>query len=88
MIFPSYFKNTIINIKKTNDVYYNKMMLLSFTDDIYNKYQIDLIDIHKNIMKCLNYTKNKTNDNDDNISYMSDMSDISDISDISDFWDE
>jgi hypothetical protein len=87
MIFPSYFKNTIINIKKTNDVYYNKMMLLSFTDDIYNKYQIDLIDIHKNIMKCLNYTKNKTND-DDNISYMSDMSDMSDISDISDFWDE
>jgi hypothetical protein len=98
MIFPSYFKNTIINIKKTNDVYYNKMMLLSFTDDIYNKYQIDLIDIHKNIMKCLNYTKNKTNDNNDNndnnndnISHMSDMSDISDISDISnisDFWDE
>jgi len=91
MIFPTYFKNTIINIKKTNDVYYNKMMLLSFTDDIYNKYQIDLIDIHKNIMKCLNYTKNKTNDNDDNISHMSDMSDISnisDISDISDFWDE
>jgi hypothetical protein len=88
MIFPSYFKNTIINIKKTNDVYYNKMMLLSFTDDIYNKYQIDLIDIHKNIMKCLNYTKNKTNDNDDNDDNISYMSDMSDISDISDFWDE
>ena len=86
IIFPSYFKNTIINIKKNNDIYYNKMMLLSFTDDIYNKYQIDLIDIHKNIMKCLNNT------DDDNISYMSDISDISDISDsisvMSDFWDE
>ena len=87
MIFPSYFKNTITNIKKNSDNYYNKMMLLSFTDDIYNKYQIDLIDIHKNIMKRLNDTKNICND-DDNISYMSDMSDMSDINDINDNWSD
>ena len=77
MIFPSYFKETVVSLKKNSDNYYNKMMLLSFTDDIYNKYQIDLIDIHKNIMKCLN-------ENDiDNISVMSDLSDLSDLSDFS-----
>ena len=77
MIFTSYFKETVVSLKKNSDNYYNKMMLLSFTDDIYNKYQIDLIDIHKNIMKCLN-------ENDiDNISVMSDLSDLSDLSDFS-----
>jgi hypothetical protein len=57
-------------------------MLLSFTDDIYNKYQIDLINIHKNIMKCLNENKNNNeNDEDiDNISVMSDLSDFSELS--------
>jgi hypothetical protein len=85
MIFPNYFKDTIISLKKNSDNYHNKMMLLSFTDDIYNKYQIDLIDIHKNVMKCFNNTKNI--DNNDNISIMSDMSDISDISETSDISD-
>lgn len=84
MIFPSYFKETIVSLKKNSDTYYNKMMLLSFTDDIYNKYQIDLINIHKNIIKCLNENKNKNNndnENDiDNISVMSDLSDFSELS--------
>jgi hypothetical protein len=78
MIFPNYFKDTIISLKSKSDNYHNKMMLLSFTDDIYNKYQIDLINIHKNIMTCIN------NNNDDNISVMSDLSDLSDLSDIID----
>ena len=86
MFFPNYYKDTIVSLKKNSDIYYNKMMLLSFTDDIYNKYQIDLIDIHKNIMTCLNNNNNNDNnndddnDNDDNISIMSDISDISLIS--------
>jgi hypothetical protein len=78
MIFPNYFKDTIITLKSKSDNYHNKMMLLSFTDDIYNKYQIDLINIHKNIMTCIN------NNNDDNISIMSDLSNLSDLSDIID----
>jgi len=78
MIFPNYFKDTIISLKSKSDNYHNKMMLLSFTDDIYNKYQIDLINIHKNIMTCIN------NNNDDNISVMSDLSNLSDLSDIID----
>ena len=81
MIFPNYYKDTIISLKKKSDIYHNKMLFLSFTDDIYNKYNIDLIDIQQNI---INYFNNITNDNDnDNISIMSDMSDISNISDIS-----
>ena len=75
MIFPNYFKDTIISLKSKSDNYHNKMMLLSFTDDIYNKYQIDLINIHKNIMTCIN------NNDDDNISVMSDLSDLSVMSD-------
>jgi len=81
MIFPNYFKDTIIYLKSKSDNYHNKMMLLSFTDDIYNKYQIDLIDIHKNIMTCINNNNNNNDNDDDNISVMSDLSDLSDIID-------
>jgi hypothetical protein len=81
MIFPNYYKDTIITLKNKSDNYYNKMMLLSFTDDIYNKYQIDLINIHENIMNCIN---NNNNNDNDNISVMSDISDVSDVSDIID----
>jgi len=79
-IFPTYFKNSVVNAKKISDTYYNKMMLLSFTDDIYNKYHIDLIDVHANIIKYMNEDKKPT---DDNISIMSDLSDLSDMSDFS-----
>jgi len=94
-IFPTYFKNSVVNAKKTSDLYYNKMMLLSFTDDIYNKYHIDLINVHANIIKYINREKNE-NDNEnnnennddnenknDNISVMSDLSDLSDMSEFS-----
>ena len=73
-----YYKDKIIYLKSKSDNYHNKIMLLSFTDDIYNKYQIDLINIHKNIMTCIN------NNDDDNISVMSDLSDLSDLNDIID----
>lgn len=78
-IFPTYFKSTVIDAKKNNDLYYNRMMLISFTDDIYNKYNIDLIDIHSNIIKFLNNNNDKKEniENDDNISVMSDLSDCS-----------
>ena len=94
-IFPTYFKNSVVNAKKTSDLYYNKMMLLYFTDDIYNKYHIDLINVHANIIKYINREKNE-NDNEnnnenndenenknDNISVMSDLSDLSDMSEFS-----
>jgi hypothetical protein len=90
-IFPSYFKDTIVNAKKTNDIYYNRMMFINFSDDIYNKYNIDIINIHSNIIKLLNnnkinndnyldFTDNNIDDENDNISVMSDLSDVSDMS--------
>ena len=84
-LFPNYFKDTIVNAKKTNDFYYNRMMLINFTNDIYNKYNIDLINIHSNIIKLFNKNKNNYDEsiddnNNDNISVMSDLSDISDLS--------
>ena len=97
-LFPNYYKDTIINAKKTNDIYYTRMMFINFTDDIYNKYNIDLINIHSNIIKFINNksirnnttitnTNNKDNndnDNDNDNDNISIMSDISDISDITD----
>lgn len=91
LIFPNYFLNKIKENKKISDDYYNKLLLLSFTDDIYNKYKIDLIDIHKNILDSYNNYKNKTtyglcneylnDDNNDNISIMSSISSMSNMSD-------
>jgi hypothetical protein len=85
-IFPTYFKDSVVNAKKTSDNYYNKMMLLSFTDDIYNKYHIDLINVHANIIKYITEDKNKTTE--DNISVMSNLSDMSDLSATCDCHDE
>ena len=53
-IFPTYFKDLVIKTKQTNDIYYNRMMFISFNDEIYNKYNIDIIDIHSNLIKMIN----------------------------------
>ena len=99
-LFPTYFKQSVIDAKKTSDNLYNSLMFLNFNDDIYKKYNIDLIDIHANIMKIIDKNKkmisncnndgngNDNNDCDDNISVMSDLSDASDVSSMSDFFDE
>jgi hypothetical protein len=66
-------------------------MFINFSDDIYNKYNIDIINIHSNIIKLLNnnkinndnyldFTDNNIDDENDNISVMSDLSDVSDMS--------
>lgn len=88
-LFPTYFKQSVIDAKKTSDNLYNSLMFLNFNDDIYKKYHIDLIDIHANIMKIIDKNKKMIgNDCDDNISVMSDLSDASDVSSMSDFFDE
>ena len=69
-IFPTYFKDLVIKTKQTNDIYYNRMMFISFNDEIYNKYNIDIIDIHSNLIKMINNVNvnvnvnNNDNDND------------------------
>ena len=61
-IFPTYFKDLVINAKQTNDIYYNRMMFLSFNNEIYNKYNIDIIDIHSNLIKFINNGNINVND--------------------------
>jgi hypothetical protein len=86
-MFPNYFKQSIINVKKNADNLYNSMMFLHFNDDLYKNYNINLMDIHANIMKMINENKMmiKDNDDEDNISIMSDLSDTSSLTD---FFDE
>lgn len=93
-LFPTYFKQSVVDAKKTADNLYNSLMFLHFNDDIYKKYNIDLINIHANIMKIIDKNKKMINDNnndDDKISIMSDLSDLSDLSEVNlmdDFFDE
>jgi hypothetical protein len=84
-MFPNYFKQSIINVKKNADNLYNSMMFLHFNDDLYKNYNINLMDIHANIMKMINENKMMINDDEDNISIMSDLSDASALTD---FFDE
>jgi hypothetical protein len=92
-MFPNYFKQSVVDAKKTSDSLYNSLMFLHFNDDIYKKYHINLMDIHANIMKMINENKmmiknnndHNNNDNEDNISIMSDLSDSSSLTD---FFDE
>jgi hypothetical protein len=91
-MFPNYFKQSVVDAKKTADSLYNSLMFLHFNDDIYKKYHINLMDIHANIMKMINENKmmiknndHNNNDNEDNISIMSDLSESSSLTD---FFDE
>jgi hypothetical protein len=93
-MFPNYFKQSVVDAKKTSDSLYNSLMFLHFNDDIYKKYHINLMDIHANIMKMINENKmmiknnndhNNDNCDEDNISIMSDLSDSSSLTD---FFDE
>jgi hypothetical protein len=91
-MFPNYFKQSVVDAKKTSDSLYNSLMFLHFNDDIYKKYHINLMDIHANIMKMINENKmmiknndDNNNDDEDNISIMSDLSESSSLTD---FFDE
>jgi len=80
IFYPDKFKNKIINIKKTIDNCYNMMLMISFRDDILNKYEIDIFDIYKqftNIMTPTTYKLIET----DNISVMSSVSSLSSLND-------
>lgn len=88
-IFPTYFKQSVVDAKKTSDSLYNSLMFLHFNDDIYKKYHINLMDIHANIMKMIDKNKqmikneDEKEDKNDDISVMSDLSDLSDLTDLS-----
>ena len=85
MFFPDKFKNKIINLKKTIDNCFNMIQMISFRDEILNKYQIDIFDVYKQFNVIMNPNKNRiTNINDDNISVMSSVSSLSSFDSLSD----
>jgi len=81
IFYPDKFKNKIINIKKTIDNCYNMMLMISYRDEIMNKYQIDIFDVYKQFTNILSpLSNNNLIDNDnDNISVMSSVSSSSSL---------
>jgi len=87
VFFPNIFKDRIINIKKTIDDCHNRIVMVSFRNEILDKYNIDVFDMYKQFQSILNTDimlhpiKKKRNINyitllteNDNISVMSSLS--------------
>ena len=79
IFYPDKFKNKIINIKKTIDNCYNMMLMISYRDEILNKYQIDIFDVYKQFTNILSPLSNNNLIDNDNISVMSSVSSSSSL---------
>jgi hypothetical protein len=79
IFYPDKFKNKIINIKKTIDNCYNMMLMISYRDEIMNKYQIDIFDVYKQFTNILSPLSNNNLIDNDNISVMSSVSSSSSL---------
>jgi hypothetical protein len=66
IFFPKYFKDRIIKIKELNDSHYNNLQFLLYTEEIYEKYDIDLMKFKDMYYEFINKYKNKDNDMNDN----------------------
>lgn len=79
IFLPKYFKDKIINIKEVNDKNYNYLLFLIYSNEILDKYNIDIMKIKDmydefiNKQSKKNYINNNNvnniynnNDNDDN----------------------
>jgi hypothetical protein len=79
IIVPKYFNDKIIEYKKITDNYYKYIILITISDEIEKKYNIDMITIGMSL-----YNKYKLMLNDDNDEILSELSDSSDLSDLND----
>lgn len=59
IFFPKHFKDKIVNIKELNDKNYNNLLFLIYTEEIYEKYDIDLIKIKDMYYQFIDKYKNK-----------------------------
>jgi hypothetical protein len=66
IFFPKYFKDKITKIKELNDYHYNNLQFLLYTEEIYEKYDIDLMKFKDMYYEFINKYKNKDNDMNDN----------------------
>lgn len=78
IFYPRYFKPILIKYQKKSIEYVNYSILMSFSDMIYNDYNIDVIDITEKIKN----RKIEKIENDDNISISSIISDTNSIESI------
>lgn len=70
IFFPKYFKDKIIELKEFNDKNFNYLLFLIYAEEIYEKYNIDVIKIKDMYYEFINNNK-INNNNDDNISKIS-----------------
>ena len=68
IFFPKYFKDKIIELKEFNDKNFNYLLFLIYAEEIYEKYNIDVIKIKDMYYEFIN---NDKINNDDNISKIS-----------------
>jgi hypothetical protein len=65
IFFPKYFKDRIIKIKELNDSHYNNLQFLLYTEEIYEKYDIDLIKLKDIYYELIEKYKNNEDDKND-----------------------
>ena len=65
IFFPKYFKDRIIKIKELNDSHYNNLQFLLYTQEIYEKYDIDLIKLKDMYYELIEKYKKNDDKNDD-----------------------
>jgi len=64
IFFPKYFKDRIIKIKELNDSHYNNLQFLLYTEEIYEKYDIDLIKLKDMYYELIEKYKKNDDKND------------------------
>jgi len=84
-VFSNYFNDKIIYYKKQKEIYNNYIFFISFSDEIYKKYNINLLSISSKLFNLTNsIAMNKINEDDD----MSSISSMSSIMNNDDDYDE
>ena len=77
IFFPKYFKDRMIKIKELNDTYYNNLVFLLYSEEIYEKYDIDLLkfkELYNDMMNKKIENNKDDNENDNSIQTSSNSS--------------
>lgn len=73
IFLPKYFKDRIINIKEINDKNYNYLLFLIYSDEILDKYNIDIMKIKDMYDEYINNNNNNDNNSIKSISCASSL---------------
>jgi len=86
-IVPNYFNEQLIKYKLKGDEYYKYIIIFKISDEIQNKYNIDMISIGLQLYDKYKSLELEPKKDEDSLSQLSDISDISNISNISEISD-